>query len=224
MLELDHVFIFTQPEAPEAEAVIALGLTEGTQNIHLSQGTANRRIFFRNAMLEFLWVRDAAETQTAQIAPMEFLARANSDHTGYSPFGIGLRYAPDGSDPPKSLPFQTWAFRPPYLPSHLQFEVAYTQPHEPLIFIIPFSGTRPDTLPSEKRPPLEHANQMREITGVDLTIPNIEWRSPALRVLQEAGIATFNQGQEHLLEVRFDRAKQGKTANFQPKLPLLFKY
>jgi hypothetical protein len=33
-------------------------LTEGTPNIHPGQGTANRRFFFRNAMLELLWVND----------------------------------------------------------------------------------------------------------------------------------------------------------------------
>ncbi|MFP4441235.1 MAG: hypothetical protein ACLFVO_28720 [Chloroflexaceae bacterium] len=52
--ELDHLFVTLPPEAPGIELVLALGLREGTRNVHPGQGTANRRIFFRNAMLEFL--------------------------------------------------------------------------------------------------------------------------------------------------------------------------
>jgi hypothetical protein len=40
--------------APEAERIAAFGLCEGPSNVHPGQGTANRRFFFRNAMLELL--------------------------------------------------------------------------------------------------------------------------------------------------------------------------
>ena len=68
MLEFDHLFILTQPQAPEVEAVIAKGFSEGSRNIHPGQGTANRRIFFHNAMVEFLWVDDPAAMQLLQAA------------------------------------------------------------------------------------------------------------------------------------------------------------
>ncbi len=57
-MELDHVFVCTARDAPEAERLRALGLVEGTSNVHHGQGTANRRFFFANAMLELLWVHD----------------------------------------------------------------------------------------------------------------------------------------------------------------------
>src|SRR5262249_12960659 len=38
--ELDHVLIWVGPGAPEAEGLIAFGLTEGTPNVHTGQGTA----------------------------------------------------------------------------------------------------------------------------------------------------------------------------------------
>jgi len=53
-LEFDHMFICTVVDAPEADLLLAFGLTEGASNIHPGQGTACRRIFFRNAMLELL--------------------------------------------------------------------------------------------------------------------------------------------------------------------------
>jgi len=219
-LEFDHVFILTQPEGSEADAVIASGFTEGSRNIHPGQGTANRRVFFHNAMLEFLWVTDAAETHTDLIAPMQFLARANYRQSNYSPFGIGLRHSPGTKDAEKLLPFETWAFRPPYLPSYLQFEVAYTQRCEPLIFVMPFRATRPDAVSPDKRQPLEHSNAVREITELCITLPQTEPLSPALHFLQELGIA-FAPGQTHRLEITFDGGSQGRTIDFQPKLPLV---
>lgn len=48
---------------------MAFGLTEGTSNSHPEQGTANRRFFFPNAMLELLWVHDEHEAQSPLVAP-----------------------------------------------------------------------------------------------------------------------------------------------------------
>ncbi|MGA9266227.1 MAG: hypothetical protein WBV79_07185, partial [Rhodomicrobium sp.] len=50
--EIDHIFVLTDMDAPSAGALLRLGLTEGPPNRHPGQGTANRRFFFDNAMLE----------------------------------------------------------------------------------------------------------------------------------------------------------------------------
>ena len=55
-LQFDHLFICTSVGAPDAERLVAFGLTEGEPNVHPGQGTACRRFFFRNAYLELLWV------------------------------------------------------------------------------------------------------------------------------------------------------------------------
>lgn len=52
--ELDHLFIWTDIGAYEAERLVSFGLVEGTSNKHPGQGTTNRRFFFHNAMLELL--------------------------------------------------------------------------------------------------------------------------------------------------------------------------
>ncbi len=57
--ELDHVLVCTQVGAPEAEALVDFGLSEGSANRHPGQGTANRRFFFRNAMIELAFVVDS---------------------------------------------------------------------------------------------------------------------------------------------------------------------
>jgi hypothetical protein len=61
-IELDHVFICTAPDAPEAEKLVQFGLREGPPNQHPGQGTACRRFAFVNAMIELLWVRNEVET------------------------------------------------------------------------------------------------------------------------------------------------------------------
>ena len=55
-MELDHIFVFTQEPEHIAHSLQQFGLTEGTPNVHLEQGTACRRFFFHNAYLELAWV------------------------------------------------------------------------------------------------------------------------------------------------------------------------
>ena len=65
-LEVDHAFIACSSGAPEGDALVRLGLVEGSRNTHLGQGTANRRFFFENFMLELLWVANPAEATKAK--------------------------------------------------------------------------------------------------------------------------------------------------------------
>ena len=65
-MELDHMFVCTDPGAPEAEKLVQFGLHEGPPNQHPGQGTACRRFAFANAMIELLWVSDAKEAQSQE--------------------------------------------------------------------------------------------------------------------------------------------------------------
>lgn len=219
-LEFDHFFIFTEPEAPAVEQVVALGLVEGQPNVHPGQGTACRRIFFHNAMLEFLWVRASQEVRSAAIAPTRLWERSRYHQTGYSPFGICFR---TGSSSQATLPFETWAYRPPYLPNHLQIDVARNEVHpgEPMLFWIPFGG-RPDSYPAEKRQPLAHPGGFREITGLTITIPGLETKSTAAETIEQNSFISFVNGAASVAEIRFDDARAGQIRDFRPALPLIF--
>src|SRR6059036_1034861 len=87
---LDHVFICTSVGAPAARKMVEFGLREGTPNRHPGQGTANRRFFFRNAMIELLWVEDAAEAQSEQARNLRLWERWSAAHDA-SPFGFFVR-------------------------------------------------------------------------------------------------------------------------------------
>jgi Glyoxalase-like domain len=89
--ELDHVLVWVGPGAPEAERLVELGLTEGTPNVHAGQGTANRRFFFRNAMLELIWVHDETEARAGPGARLGIHERWRHRETGASPFGLERR-------------------------------------------------------------------------------------------------------------------------------------
>jgi Glyoxalase-like domain len=67
---IDHVFICCSVgAAAEADALVRLGLHEGTPNTHPGQGTACRRFFFENAYLELFWVADKREAQADEVLP-----------------------------------------------------------------------------------------------------------------------------------------------------------
>jgi|SRR5215208_2417898 len=224
-VELDHIFICTEVGATEADQLVAFGLTEGTSNLHPGQGTANRRFFFHNAMLELVWVREEREARSPPITPTRLWERWRYRFTGYSPFGVCLRpmvqHAVAG---PAALPFATWEYRPPYLPPELHIDVATgTAASEPLVFATPYSG-RPDALPEERRQPLVHPEGVVEITGLRITLPRGKPISGVVRALQRTGVVSFETGNDHLAEIEFDHGSQGQSADFWPLLPLRFRW
>jgi hypothetical protein len=118
---LDHLFIFTPVGAPEAERLLGCGLTEGERNVHLGQGTASRRFFFRNAMLKCLWVHDVHKARGGAIDRMRLRERWNDRAIGASLFGIALRPLQSAE---RDIPFAAWEYRPRYLPSTLPIYMA----------------------------------------------------------------------------------------------------
>jgi hypothetical protein len=200
---------------------VSLGLTEGSSNVHPGQGTANRRFFFRNAMLELLWVGDEREARSEPIAPTWLWERSRWRQTGASPFGICLR-GTDGTT--RALPFETWSYRPPYLPAGMEIPVARAaSPAEPMMFAIPF-GRRPDAVPPQRREPIEHPIGVREITSVRVTLARGGGLTPPLHAAEQLGIARFIRDTEHLMDLSFDEASRGESADFRPELPLVLRW
>jgi hypothetical protein len=206
---------------------VVFGLVEGASNVHPGQGTANRRFFFHNAMLELVWVYDEREARSALIAPARLWERWKYRDTGYSPFGICLR--PKNarralSGQPVTLPFGTWEWRPPYLPPGTRIDVAAgTAASEPLVFATPYNG-RPDALPEERRQPILHPKGVVEITGLRITLPAGGPTSGAVHALNRAGVVSFEMGNHHLAEIEFDHGSQGQSVDFRTSLPLRFRW
>ncbi len=217
--EFDHLFICTDIGAPEADLLVSLGLVEGRSNTHPGQGTANRCFFFRNAMLEFLWVCDAEEARSALIRPTHLWERWVNRQSGVCPFGVCLRSTtPDGD----SIAFPSWAYRPPYLPEPLSIAVGTNSDvlTEPMLFQTPF-GQRPDRSSTEKAQPLEHPIGWQEITRVELVSPAADRPSPALQAAIDTDRLRLRVGREYCVELGFDREIQGNRVDFRTELPLV---
>jgi hypothetical protein len=107
---LDHVFICTTVNAPEAEALVAFGLIEGSSNVHPGQGTANRRFFFEGGFIELLWVINPLEAQNELTSPTRLWDRwAANANKQISPFGIGFSAI---GDVPLPAPFESRVYHP----------------------------------------------------------------------------------------------------------------
>ena len=220
-IELDHIFICTSADAPGASCLTGFGLTEGTPNVHPGQGIACRRFSFHNAYLELLWVTAPSETQSQTTRPTYLWERWSGRDDGTCPFGMGFR---PGSDDNKKPPFATWEYRPAYLPESLSILVGVNCKllSEPWLFCLPFALRRPDTQIGAKRQPLQHAAGFREISHVDLVIPQAQNRSPELQSLVDHRLVRVSEGAKPLVTLGFDGKAQGKHADFRPALPLMF--
>lgn len=217
--ELDHLFICTTIDAPEADQLVSSGLTEGTPNAHPGQGTANRRLFFHNLMLELLWVYNPEEAQSEMIHPTHLWERWVDRKRGACPFGFCLRPT---AQPIEDLPFPSWEYHPPYLPESLSILVTTNADvlTEPMLFYLGF-GQRQDTYPAAKSQPLNHAVGLCEVTRVDLVSPHANSPSLELQAMVNNNLIGLRLGSAYLVELGFDGESQGQQVDFRPMLPLI---
>jgi hypothetical protein len=217
--EFDHLFICTDIGACEADRLISFGLVEGSSNTHPGQGTANRRFFFHNAMLELLWVHDAEEAKSEPIRLTRLWERWTNRKDSACPLGVCLRSATANGD---TVAFSSWAYCPPYLPETLSIAVGTNSDvlTEPMLFQIPF-GKRPDQYPAEKAQPLEHRVGLREITRVELVSPAANNPSLEFQAVIDTNQVKLRVGAEYCVELGFDGEVQGHRVDFRPGLPLI---
>ncbi len=216
-LEVDHVFVACAVDAPEAAALAQLGLVEGSRNVHPGQGTANRRYFFDNFMLELLWVANPAEaTSSPQNRRTRLWERWIRRRSDACPFGVVFRRS---GDLPSPAPFPTWSYQPRYLPPHLSIEIAEgTTLQEPELLYLPFvryEGPRADE-------PRNHSVPIRTVRGVSIGLPNDAKLSQASIAAQRCGLLTYNESDSPILEIRFE-ASAAEVFDLRPTLPVLFR-
>lgn len=221
-LELDHIFVCVEPEAPLADLLTAFGLTEGSRRIHRGQGTANVCFFFDNAYLELLWLFDTNEIQSPLVRPTGLWSRCRWQETQACPFGISFR--PTASDL-QEMPFPTWDYHAAYRSPRASIAIATNSDNlsEPLIFISP-ATQKPPNYPLERRPSLVHKVGLKEITALQVTLPGVKKFSPEVITLINLGLLQFLLGNFYQLEIEFDNAKEGKSQDFGSQLPILIKW
>src|SRR5581483_3183282 len=217
-LSFHHLFVFCSPGGPEADALVAAGFAEGSRNTHPGQGTANRRFFFSNGMLEFVWVENLEEIRSPLTRPTFLDERSRYLETGYSPFGIGT-YAPAGAPA-----FPGWSYKPVYLPSDLGIWVADNgrSPEEPMLF---YGSFFPAPGKSSGREPILHPNSVKGLSRITIqTAGKKRPRSAALEEFKKIDLLDFKEGDRPLVTFEFDQAGQGREVDLRPSVPLVLRY
>lgn len=220
-MEVDHIYICTETKAPTGDLLTQFGLVEGSSNIHPGQGTANRRFYFHNLMLELLWVENIEEVQSERTKPMRLFERCLLTSNALSPFGIGFRPSM-GKD--ETAPFPSWDYHPVYLPDFLKIQVADNTPlSEPMYFYLSFAA-RQDKVSIEKREPMEHKVTFKEVTSVKIHVNQDIALSDSACIVNQLQNLTIIKDKEHLVELEFDNGTLNQSKDFRPDLPLLFKW
>jgi hypothetical protein len=211
-IEVDHVFIGCRPGAPEADALVRGGLVEGSRNTHPGQGTANRRFFFENFMLELLWVVDQKEATSEQTRRTRLWERCSDPEAADCPFGILFRPDRDQSPPP----FPIWIYHPSYLPAGMGIEVAEgTTLQEPELFYLPFLRERKTTLE-----PTKHNVPFNRLQSIAVGVRDPEALSPAALSIQRLGQVRYFASDCPLLELHFEALSKVRL-DLRPTLPLV---
>jgi len=211
-MQLDHIFILASTDAPEADALVELGLIEGTSNSHPGQGTANRRFFFANTTLEFLYINNIAEAMNGAGKGLRFAERA-IDIDG-SPFGLVTRVSAESSVPT----FPAWQYFPDYFPKPMCFYVGENSDN----FSEPLCICMPPALPKPKNAPAPN-NSGWSLTELHLSIPGIG-ASAALSAFGECELVTLRFNEDHRLKLVFNNSQEDISENFMPDLPLVIEW
>ncbi len=196
-LQLDHVFICCDVDAPEAGALTRLGLVEGSRNTHSGQGTANR-FFFRGGFVELLWVADAAEAQGERTAPTRLWPRWSQRNSGSCPFGIA--FSPAGSAVVAPT-FDAWDYTPAYLPPGKVIRFARgTRLQEPELFYLAWPSAKAATASQ----PVDHAVPLLALTSVSVGLPTSVNRSPGLQAAVASGLVGLHASPRYQVRLEFN--------------------
>lgn len=180
-LEIDHVFLFIEPDGPEIDALQRLGFVETYRRAHPGQGTANVCFAFDNLYLELLWLTSETEARSEPTARTRLWERSQWRRLGTCPFGIAVR----GDLASAGVP--TWDYRPPYLPAGMSIPVATDSddPMQPMLFVSP-GREAPLDWPEARRGALQSAAGFGPVLSVELALPGGAASAP-LHALKASG-------------------------------------
>jgi hypothetical protein len=211
VLSLDHVFILVSPSAPEADALLDIGLLEGSSNEHPGQGTSNRRFFMANTTLELLFINNIAEAVNGAGKKLQLVERAIDAEA--SPFGLVTR-----STQPDVLPaFSHWRYQPDYFPAPMRFLVGKNSNN----FAEPLCICMPPELPMPSKAP-RPSNTEWYLTRVDISIPGSK-SSPVLNAFSCDGFVQVQHNKDHHMHLVFNDAKTA-SKHFFPEMQLSIEY
>lgn len=188
-MELDHIFVFTDPESELVDHLTQAGLKKTFSREHPGQGTANHCFCFDNLYLECIYLKNRQEASSPAIRRTGLLERSAWSTNKVCPFGFAWR----GNSPARA-DIAFWSYVPPYLPSGMEILVAEDgdDARQPMMFT--FDGaTAPSFWAEAQQNGLQHDAGFGKISSVHLTLPSDTPPSATLVALQSHGLLDLQQ-------------------------------
>jgi hypothetical protein len=242
-LEIDHIIIMTEKEAPETKLFEQNGFAVSPfGSVMKGIGAGARFINFIDVFFELLYVSEQAGLNPRFDKVMPPL-RDKWRTTGASPFGLSLSIIPyDTTQIPfeakkvqfEGMPPNTGLF---FATSNLSYpqEPSVVVTHPSMTYIKPEGNTieqitkdieqwsADEEVRSQHRKSFQHANGVQRLTNLKITCKTKELSS-TIKALANVKNCQVVKGKEHLMEITFDENRQKKTADFRPGLPIVIKY
>lgn len=212
-MSIDHIFIFTEDHGKVADELVEFGLTEGSNRIHVGQGTTNRKFYFGNFFLEILWVHNESEIKSEQTKPTGLWQRAEFKINNFSPFGLCIV----NSEETETLFENAFKYQPDYFPQGMVIDILKNEDQTdlPWTFRLPFKGQK-----KHENEPTNHRNGISTLTkAVFEHKSNVE--NTVFDNLKDQ--IRFIDSSRYWLNLIFDNGKQGKKQEFE-KLNLTIEY
>lgn len=211
MFTIDHIFVFISPETTRLDTLINHGFLEGSGNVHPGQGTSNRRFFFNNFFLEFIWVSSREEATSSLTAPTRLWERSRSNESGFSPFGICVK--PQSAE---STLVNCWEYHPQYLPKDIAIKIAQgdNYPAEPMFFQTPDMSKAKSSRKTKPEPKNVH-----ELKNLTIHLPKEHEYSPTCKHLANLGVISIEKNDTYpALTLTFSEITTSIT--LAPEIPL----
>jgi len=214
-MKIDHIFIFTDDNGKVADELIEFGLTEGSNRIHVGQGTTNRNFYFDNFFLEILWVHNETEIKSELIKPTGLWQRADFKSNKFSPFGLCVANN-DETEQPFADAFK---YQPDYFPQGLTIDILKNDVHPDFLwtFQLPFKGQK-----KHENEPTNHKNGLAFLTNATFEYQNSADNNFLDNFKNDESIE-FTKTLRNWLNLTFDNGKQGQKREFE-KLKLTIEY
>lgn len=205
-MDIDHIFIFTADKGKVADKLVEFGLVEGSNRVHVGQGTANRKFYFDNFFLEILWVHNENEIMSDLVKPTGLWQRADYNKNNFSPYGLCIV----NNDESNGLFENSFTYQPDYFPSGMTIEILKNenQPQLPWTFRLPFKGQK-----KNETEPRNHANGITRLTRV-----NFNYKEPLkdtyVDYFKNDSTIEFTLSNEYGITLTFDNNRKGQRAYF----------
>lgn len=216
----DHAYIWVSKGAPEAEALVQLGIRQWPDLSNTGEGVTWTGFQFENFYLELLWVSDEPQFLEKWVAWHEpHRERANWRTSGAAPFALAFRRNNyEDATTPELFQVEGWWDEQGGYVSGLDGRFPFL-----MLMGSRYSMPNPSWMTPELRTLAEHPLGIRKLTSWTLQTPH-KLDHEAIDLLIEHGALNVKKAPEYALELTFDDGRQKLSFDARPGLPLIINY